>query len=79
MIVNCIFEHCLLLKQPTYLDIGAHHPTYLINTAFFYLKGLRGVCIEPDPFLFAEFKKERKKDTCLNVGIGIGRLHQTLS
>ena len=55
----------------SYLDIGAHHPYYLSNTALFYEKGFRGVCVEPDPTLFKKIKKHRKNDICLNIGIGI--------
>jgi FkbM family methyltransferase len=52
-----------------YLDIGAHHPTYLSNTHYFYLRGHRGVCVEPDASLLAAFRRERAGDTLLNVGI----------
>lgn len=57
------------IAKPTYLDIGAHHPYYLNNTALFYRQGSRGVNIEPDPSLFENFKKFRKKDINLNIGI----------
>jgi FkbM family methyltransferase len=60
----------LQISQPSYLDIGAHHPSRLNNTYLFYLKGSRGVCIEPDPELFAKLKSRRKRDVCLNIGIG---------
>lgn len=39
------------------------------NTAKFYLKGARGVNIEPDPTLFKSLIKERKDDINLNIGI----------
>ncbi len=55
----------------SYLDIGAHHPTYASNTCLFYLEGLRGINIEPDPELFEAFMKERPDDVNLNVGIGL--------
>jgi FkbM family methyltransferase len=55
----------------TYLDIGAHHPTYLSNTCLFYKNGSRGINIEPDPVLFERFIKERTEDINLNIGIGI--------
>lgn len=71
LIINFIFK-VLKIKRPTYLDIGAHDPFYLSNTAFFYLRGCRGICIEPDPELFKNIKKNRKHDICLNVGIGTG-------
>jgi FkbM family methyltransferase len=61
----------LKINSPSHLDIGAHHPIYLNNTYLLYLKGSRGVCIEPDPKLFAELQRERKNDICLNVGIGL--------
>lgn len=57
------------ITKPTYIDIGAHDPFYLNNTAIFYENGCRGVNIEPDPILFNRFKKSRKKDTNLNIGI----------
>lgn len=70
IIINHIFQQ-LNIEKPSYIDIGAHHPYYLNNTAFFYLKGSTGINIEPDPTLFAEFEKSRVKDINLNVGIGI--------
>jgi len=53
-----------------YLDIGAHHPTHLSNTYFFYQRGASGVCVEPDAALARAFVKVRPRDRCLNVGIG---------
>lgn len=69
LILNFLFEW-LGISLPTYMDIGAHHPVYLSNTYYFYRKGSRGVCVEPDPGLFRGLKKKRKKDVCLNVGVG---------
>lgn len=71
LIVSFIFSG-LNVPKWTYLDIGAHHPTEINNTYLFYLKGHRGVCIEPDPTLFAEIKNVRGEDICLNVGVGTG-------
>ena len=70
LIVDFIFAGRLGISNPSYLDLGAHHPTYLSNTYFFYLKGSQGVCVEADPTLIAIIAKERKRDTCLNVGVG---------
>jgi FkbM family methyltransferase len=61
----------LRLQDFRYLDIGAHHPSYLSNTYFFYLQGASGVCVEPDPSLFEEFPKLRPRDTHLNCGVGV--------
>ena len=63
----------LSIDKPSYLDIGANHPSYISNTYYFYLRGSRGVCIEPNPFLSRKIKKLRKGDTVLNVGVGIYR------
>jgi FkbM family methyltransferase len=70
MIIDFVFGQ-LKMQKFTYLDVGCHHPTYLSNTAFFYEKGHRGACVEPDPFLFKAIKEVRKEDICLNVGVGI--------
>lgn len=59
------------IHKPVYLDIGAHHPSYLSNTFYFYKKGSVGVCVEPDEFLCSTIRKQRKNDKCLNIGIGI--------
>lgn len=71
LIINFALNE-LKIINPTYLDIGAHHPYFLSNTALFYEKGFRGVLIEPDPDLFIAIKKNRIEDTCLNIGIGVG-------
>jgi FkbM family methyltransferase len=69
LIVDYIFTQ-MGIPYPTYMDIGAHHPYYLSNTALFYKKGSRGINIEPDPELFKLFSKHRLGDTNLNIGIG---------
>jgi FkbM family methyltransferase len=69
MIVDFIFR-AIGISNPTYLDIGAHHPQRLSNTQYFYASGSRGVNVEPDPDLFAEFPSHRPEDVNLNVGIG---------
>ena len=57
------------IENPKYMDIGAHHPFRLSNTALLYRYGITGTNIEPDPYLFKEFIKERKRDLNLNIGI----------
>lgn len=68
IISNYLYK--LGISQPTYLDIGANHPTYISNTYFFYIRGSKGVCVEPNPVLFRKFKLTRPRDIVLNVGIG---------
>ncbi len=69
LIIKYIFD-CRGVKQPSYIDIGAHHPFKFSNTAIFYKAGCRGINIEPDPVLFKAFEKKRRKDINLNLGIG---------
>lgn len=69
VIVKHLFDHMGNFK-PSYLDIGAHHPFFLSNTALFYRHGSTGINIEPDPILFLNFIKHRKRDTNLNIGVG---------
>lgn len=68
LIVKFIFD-CLGIQNPTYIDIGAHHPYFISNTALFYNNGCRGINIEPDPTLFKAFLKYRKEDKNLNIGV----------
>ncbi len=59
------------IHKPSYLDLGANHPVHLSNTYLFYLRGGKGVCVEPDPILHEGFRKQRMRDTCINAGVGI--------
>jgi FkbM family methyltransferase len=68
LIIDFIFN-VLGMTNISYLDIGAHHPYYLSNTALFYEKGYRGINIEPDPVLFKEFLAQRSEDRNLSIGI----------
>ncbi|MHB8260645.1 MAG: FkbM family methyltransferase [Bacteroidia bacterium] len=68
LIIKFLFD-AIGIKNPSYIDIGAHHPYYLNNTALFYENGGKGINIEPDPSLFCLFPKYRKTDINLNCGI----------
>jgi FkbM family methyltransferase len=57
------------IKNPSYLDLGAHHPYFFSNTEYFYERGCRGVNVEPNPALIQEFSDRRPEDITLNVGI----------
>lgn len=54
----------------TYLDLGAHHPWNISNTALFYENGCRGVNVEANPSLSRLFEQARPEDTNANVGVG---------
>ena len=55
----------------SYLDIGTNHPKMGNNTYLFYRNGGQGVCVEPNPELCREIEKQRPRDKCLNIGMGI--------
>jgi FkbM family methyltransferase len=58
------------ITEVTYLDVGAHHPFNISNTALFHERGGRGINIEANPILFEAFPKARPNDVNLNVGVG---------
>ncbi len=68
MLLNLL--ELIRVKNPTYLDVGAHHPFNMSNTALMYSKGYRGVNIEANPNLIGEFITHRKEDQNMNIGIG---------
>lgn len=57
-------------KLPSYIDVGAHHPYEISNTALFHSMGCKGINIEANPVLIENFNKERPDDINLCVGIG---------
>jgi FkbM family methyltransferase len=70
LIVQYLFM-TLRMTKVVYLDIGAHHPTYLSNTYLFYINGGHGVCVEPDLSLIQQFIEKRPRDIHLACGVGI--------
>ena len=70
LIIHYLFKSLKILR-PSYLDIGANYPVLGNNTFFFYSRGSRGVCVEPDPKLYLLLKNERPSDTILHAGVGI--------
>ncbi len=74
-IVYYLFQH-LGIQKPTYIDIGAYCPILYSNTFFFYERGSKGVCVEPDPTLYKKIKKTRTRDVVINAGIGIDNIEQ---
>jgi FkbM family methyltransferase len=57
------------IDRPSYIDVGAHHPWVISNTALLYRLGSRGVNVEPNPDLISAFHKHRPEDTNLNIGV----------
>ncbi len=58
------------VREVTYLDIGANDPICGSNTYNFYLRGHKGVLVEPYAELCTALKNRRPQDTVLNFGIG---------
>lgn len=61
--------HLLGIKFPSYIDIGAHHPRNISNTALLYSRGSRGINVEANPYLYKKFLEDRPSDVNLNVGV----------
>lgn len=53
-----------------YVDIGAHHPTRLSNTKIYYDAGWRGINVDASCEAIKAFKRVRRRDVNVNVGIG---------
>jgi FkbM family methyltransferase len=54
----------------TYVDVGCWHPFKASNTYYFYLRGWKGICIDPNPELETKYKKYRPNDAFVNCAIG---------
>jgi FkbM family methyltransferase len=59
-----------------YLEIGAHEPWFLSNTALFYRMGGHGVLVEPDEDLCRNLRRHRPRDICIQAGIGDGQTQE---
>lgn len=62
--------HRLKIWKPSYLDIGAHHPFDLSNTALLYQRGSRGINVEANPALMWDFQRHRPEDKNVCVAVG---------
>lgn len=72
LIVAEILRKHLGIFLPTYVDIGAHDPVIGSNTYYFYVRGARGLLVEPNPFYADKLRKARPGDQVLEAGIGPG-------
>jgi FkbM family methyltransferase len=71
LVVSFLFDYVQKVDKPSYIDIGACHPTIHNNTYLFYLRGARGVLVEPNVGLIPALTSIRPHDTVLNIGIGV--------
>ena len=56
-----------------YIDVGAHSPSRFSNTKRFYDAGWHGINIDAMPGSMKPFRKARRRDINLEVGIGASR------
>ena len=57
-------------KPGFYVDVGANDPKHLNNSYYFYRRGWKGICVEPDRNKADWIKGLRRRDIVLQVGIG---------
>lgn len=62
-------SHFMGITNPRWLDVGAHHPFNISNTALLYNRGFRGVNIEANPNLIKNFYDMRPEDINVNIGV----------
>lgn len=59
-------------REPgAYVDVGCWHPVKASNSYYFYVRGWKGICIDPNPELKPLFDKLRHRDNFINAGIGV--------
>src|SRR5262249_17172377 len=64
LIVRHLLLEVLGRREVRYLDVGAHDPWFLSNTALFYRMGFSGVLVEPDALLCRNLRRHRARDLC---------------
>lgn len=68
MLFAAIFKR-LGIEKPSYLDIGACHPTIISNTALLYSHGSSGINVDANPEHLDAFKRERPRDITVIKGV----------
>jgi FkbM family methyltransferase len=53
-----------------YVDVGCWHPVKASNSYYFYVRGWKGICIDPNPELKKLYESLRPNDIFVNAGIG---------
>lgn len=60
----------LKIQQGRYLDLGAHHPESISNTALLYKRGWRGVNVDASAKAIELFNRSRPDDRNILSGVG---------
>jgi FkbM family methyltransferase len=58
-------------KSGYFVDVGCWDPINYSNTYFFYLRGYKGICIDPNPKLVEEYRLIRPNDRFILSGVGM--------
>lgn len=66
LVLERLFEG---VRAGFYVDVGAHHPLRYSNTYAFYVRGWRGINVDPDPDAAGLFARLRPQDTFVNAGV----------
>lgn len=74
---DLLIERFLEGYKGMYVDIGANDPHRFSNTKRFYLRGWRGINIEPNPINYKKFQRDRPGD--ININCGIGTSNRTMT
>lgn len=59
------------VEKGNYLDVGAHHPETISNTKLLYDRGWRGVNVDANPYVMADFERERPEDLNVNIAVAL--------
>lgn len=65
-------KEVLKIANPTYMDVGAAHPTRSNNTYLLYWDMAHGVLVEPNPMFCDLLRRVRPRDVVVQAGIGAG-------
>lgn len=57
------------IDNPSYIDLGAHHPDEISTTKLLYERGSRGINVEANPNLIAAFIDKRPDDITIRAAI----------
>lgn len=57
------------IDKPSYLDLGAHHPSRISNTKLLYERGSRGVNVEANRHLIEAFYDQRPLDKNIHTAV----------
>jgi FkbM family methyltransferase len=69
LIAHFLLDVILGIREPAYLDIGAHDPVTYNNTYFFYERGSAGILIEPNSMYHERYRRLRPRDLIIRAGV----------